>query len=126
MEEKITLSKLEFVNVLIAHPNIINGLNQWKENNYQYFISEVCGTKWNYKIPWDEESAKKDKKKICEHFKDLYKKYQDNLKHKSRGTPLNKGFSNEKWICHEKYPNLFPERIITKQSARYLYFLRFV
>ena len=124
MEEKITLSKLEFVNVLIAHPNIIKGVNQWKPNTYQYFINEVCGTKWKYKIPWELKSAELEKKKIWWHFKDLYKKYQMNLRQKSRGVPLNKGFSNENWICHENYPNLFPEKITIINKDRYLNFFK--
>ena len=122
MEEEISLSKLEFVNVLIDHPNIIKGVKQYQENKYQYFISEVCGTKWKYKIPWNLESAKEEKKIIGLQFNRLYKKYQNNLKvPKSKGIPLNQGFSSEKWICHENYPNLFPEKIITAQRERYFF-----
>ena len=103
--------------------NIIKGVKQYQENKYQYFINEVCGTKWKYKIPWDSESAKLDKKKIGSHFKDLYNKYQQNQKSAKKGTPLNKGFSNKIWISHENYPNLFPKKITTNQKERYLYFL---
>ena len=114
-EEKFSISKIEFVDILIKNPNILKGVKQYKAKQYQYIINEVCGTKYDYKIPWDLKSSQNDLKNIQSRFKDFYAKYKMNQKNKSRGTPLNDGFSNEAWICHENYPNLFPDKIISNK-----------
>ena len=116
MEEEISISKLEFVNILIENPQILSHVTQYRENLYQYVIDKVYGTKSNYKIPWVSQSTINDKKKIRWHFQDLYDKFKWNRKQKSRGTPLNHGFTNDNWLCHENYPNLFPSKIISNQE----------
>ena len=114
--EEISISKLEFVDILIDNPDILSNVRQYSQNQYQYVIDRVCGTKYKYKIPWDSQSSKDDKKNIRKHFDLLYEKFKTNRKTKSRGTPLNKGFTNENWLCHEKYPNLFIHKIISNQE----------
>ena len=116
MEEEFSISKFEFVNVLIDNPDIISSITHYKENLYQYVIDKVCGTKSNFKIPWNTSSPN-DKMNIRWHFKDLYEKFKKNKKKKNRGFPLNHGFTNEIWLCHAKYPTIFPSQII-ENAAR--------
>ena len=113
-----SMTKLEFVNIMIERKIREKLRGRTVVNQYQVVIGECWESKFNYKPNWYDCSAecKLEKGRLQQTYNSIIAKYVANSKRSIR--PLSFGISNDVLVSTEKYPILFriPEPVTESQK----------